>query len=173
MDNGPGVRQLRRRMRRAQALTVLLGMPGFACMLLSVPGVAPRLEFMAPAGVGGRIVWLLTGGFLFVGACLLFTAATQWARRLLWIRENSVAVPMRLAFDEPDGRGGRRIRARLFPPGSSSRSGRVMRIWVMPRDLHRHRGREWPAVVRFDPETGKPAVVDFEHGTLWAMAGDP
>jgi hypothetical protein len=35
----------------------------------------------------------------------------------------------------------------------------------------RHVHKELPAKVQFDPDTAKPAVISFEHGTLWAMAG--
>jgi hypothetical protein len=168
------IARLNSRKTRAQCASILLGLFGLLCICLYLqPGLIG-----APLGqhesYGGRLIWLLAGVSIIVLACYLYTTTTQWVRRLLWIRENVAPSPMTLTLEAVEGSEGTHFYAFLVvvePRASAQRSRWRMGLWAKPPDIGNYVHKALFAKVYFDPESGRPAVVDFEHGILWSIAG--
>ncbi len=174
MQTQEGIARLKRRNRIAQGASILLGMFGICSVCLYLEPGLLQIPLDQHELYGGKCIWLSVGvGFIFL-SCLFYTIATQWTRRLLWIRENVIPVAMRLTLEVVEDSESTDFYARLYPVERSyapGESGWRMRLWAKPKDIRKHLQGEFMAEVYFDPESGRPAVADFEHGILWSMAG--
>ncbi len=178
MDRGDGmnehreIERLRRRVHVAQLVSLLLGSVGLLTTIFPFQGDRFGLPWLVASTLPAVVAWMIGGICLFVGACLYFTASTQWARRLLWIWEHTSPVSMRLVVEQFEDSRGTRYRARIIPAESPPKGGWLMRLWIKPPDVRSLLRKDFPAQVYFDPESGRPAIVQFEHGILWSLAGN-
>lgn len=167
-----GIRRLRRRTALAQAASLLVGLLGLGCICVYLQpeffGVSTPQSTMH----GWLVVWLLMGLGLLASSCLLFTVVTQWTRRLLWIRENVAPSMMKLWVEIDETMDITAFHARLGPVDGKRGATWRMRLWATPRGIERFANTPLLARVYFDPETGRPAVVDFDCGILWSLAGE-
>ncbi|MDY0041680.1 MAG: hypothetical protein RBS57_15310, partial [Desulforhabdus sp.] len=153
----------------------LMGMFGVVavCIYLHAPWARAPME--AGQVWRGNVIWLLCGIGLLVVACFFYTVVTQWTRRLLWIRENVAPKSMGLTVEVIEGSPGAiEFYACLYPLEQSREVEEIgwrVKLWANPPDIMRYTSTKLPAKVQFDPDTATPAVVSFEHGILWSMAG--
>jgi hypothetical protein len=78
---------------------------------------------------------------------------------------------MRLILEVHDSSDSTTVYARLDPVSGTRNASWRMSLWAKPRNLQRFLNTAFNARVYFDPESRRPAVVDFDHGILWSMAG--
>ncbi len=165
------IARIRRRTILAQTASILLGLFGTGCVCLYFQPALFGISSDRPDPPGWLLVWLLAGIGLLCISCFFFTMVTQWTKRLLWIRENVAPITMNLTLMEEDGSAATSLHAILVPVGGTRSTRWRMSLWAKPPNLRRFLNKEFSARVYFDPESRKPAVVDFEHGILWSMAG--
>jgi hypothetical protein len=162
---------LRRRAALAQTASVLLGLFGTGCVCLYFQPALFGISTDPPETAGWLLIWLLAGIGLLCISCFFFTLVTQWTKRLLWIRENVAPSIMKLSLEVDDGSDSTTFYALLVPVAGTRNTGWRMSLWAKPPNLRRFLNKEFSARVYFDPESGRPALVDFDHGILWSMAG--
>ena len=134
----------------------------------TVLGVAPKnaVEYQ------DRLVWLLAAILFLMLGLAYFRVAWRWSRRLKWIVRSQRATPMRLQFDVREDSDSTSYHALLYPPDETSdRSGWRAALWLKPACAKADAGNQFDALVYFDPKSGKPAAIEYEHGFLWIMAG--
>lgn len=165
------IARLRRRTTLARTASILLAIFGLCCVCLYLrPGLL-GLPVEQHDSYGGKLIWLLVGVGLIAISCFFFTIVTQWTKRLLWIRENVAPSIMNLSLEVDDGSDSTTFYALLVPVAGTRNTGWRMSLWAKPPNLRRFLNKEFSSRVYFDPESGRPAVVDFDHGILWSMAG--
>jgi hypothetical protein len=165
------IARLRRRTAMAQTASILLGLFDTGCVCLYFQPVLFGISTDRPEPAGWFLIWLLAGIGLLCISCFFFTVVTQWTKRLLWIRRNVAPVMMDLRVEVDEGSDSTTFYALLVPADGTRNARWRMSLWAKPPNLRRFLNKELPARVYFDPESGKPAVVDFESGILWSMAG--
>jgi hypothetical protein len=160
------------RMALAQSVAVLLGLFGLGCICLVIRPDLFGISGDQPPTQGWLLIWLLSGGGLLAASSYFFTTVTQWRRRLIWVLKNVSPSRMRLVLREDESSGSSAIYARLDPVDATRNAGWRVKLWAKPRNIRRFLNTEFIARVYFDPGTGKPAVIAFDHGILWAMTGN-
>ena len=158
-----------------------------ACLLVGLFGLVSLVLYSEPSWVGvthageapyrGKLIWFLTGIGFLVFSLWGYVMTGRWRRRLLWIKNHVTPVQMKLTLKAHQRDSDPTYyEAKLAPSleGISDRmvSGWRVTLWVIPAGIGSQLNREFSANVFFDPVTGKPAVIEYEHGMLWAMAGN-
>jgi hypothetical protein len=155
---------------------------GLASLAVILFGVVSLLLYLNPTIIGvspknaveyqGNFIWLLTAMLFLILGVAFFLVAWWWSRRLKWIVRSQKARPMRLQFDVKDDSDSTSYYALLHSPNETSgRSEWRVAIWLKPACVKADAGNQFDAQVYFDPKSGKPAAIEYEHGFLWIMAG--
>ena len=149
-----------------------------ASLLVFFFGVFSIIIFFNPRLIGipqeqqqyyqGQWVWLLTGiGFLiFAVFCSIF--AGRHSRHLIWILRNVQPEPMRLTIeiehwsDSTDYHG--------ILTGLEDKPLWKVSLYSPSWKVEALAGKQVPAKVYLDPQRKRPAVIETEHGLLWAGA---
>lgn len=164
------------RLRRHTFLVV------FASLAVVMFGAISLLLYVNPTTVGaspenaaayqGNWIWLVIAIlFLLLGLAFFFIAG-QWSRRLKWIIRSQKARPMQLYIDvEQDSESTAYYALLHSPDETSGKSEWRASIWLKPASVKDDIGKQFDAQVYFDPRSGKPAVIEYERGILWIMAG--
>jgi hypothetical protein len=154
----------------------------FASLAVVVFGAISLLLYFNPTIVGvspedadayqGILIWLAIAIlFLMLGLAFFFLAG-QWSRRLKWIIRSQKARPMQLYIDVDQDSESTSYYALLNSPDETSgKSEWRASIWLKPASVKDDIGKQFDAQVYFDPKSGKPAVIEYESGILWIMAG--
>jgi len=165
------IRRLRRHTVFVRAAIILILIFGIISFVLYFD---PSLLNTPVEQYKGNLIWLLVG-IVFVGlAVLSFFLVGRWSRRLLWIVYHTVPRPMHLVLKVEEDSESTQYYAHLTPADSDPRNQRIWRIAVWGphhEDIKAIIGRDIRTQVYFDPESGRPAVIESEYGLLWAMAG--
>ena len=173
MADQDDIARLKRKHLLTQVVSLFVGLLGAAAVCLyfepSVMGVAAEQRH----AFQGQWVLLLLGIALCVVSAVSSITASRRTRRLLWIRGHIRPVAMLVELEVDDGSDLTEYYARLThsDSGDTQQSAWRVSLWQVPRRIRQHLGMRFPADVFFDPGTGTPALIEFEHGTLWVMAG--
>ncbi len=154
----------------ASAVVFLLGIVGLLLYFQpSLVGVSRESE----SEYRGKIVWLVAGiGFLVFGSLFVYISQ-QWPRRLQWILRTQSPQSVRLRIEIQEDSDSTQYYAVVVPVSAGGNGAPAWRIalWAAPASLRQRLGRTYDARAYYDPLTGRPAVIDYEHGYLWAMKG--
>jgi len=149
-----------------------------ASLLVFLFGVLSIILFFNPQLIGipqeqqqyyhGRWVWLLTGicFLIFAIFCSIFDG--RRARRLIWVLNNVQPELMRLTIeiehwsDSTDYYG--------VLSGASEKALWKVSLYSPSWKVEALAGEKAPVKVYIDPQRKEPAVIETEHGLLWAGA---
>ncbi|MHB1356337.1 MAG: hypothetical protein ACYCZF_10220 [Anaerolineae bacterium] len=153
----------------ASLVVILFGFIAL-CLLLNptLVGVSPE----SAGGYQGNYIWPIVALlFLSLGLAFVFIVC-RWTRRLHWIVRSQDAVPMKLQFEVREDSDSTSYYALLQSPDQAPGKDRWrVSIWLKPASIKADVGNQFFARVYYDPGSAKPAVIVYENGILWAMAG--
>ncbi len=173
MPKPSDIEQLDRRVYRGRLGWLLMAALGAFLLILYFH---PEWVGAGPGRPGGRkwhTLWLTTAVLCICLGPYFFIRYGRWWRRLKRIATTQPARPMKMKLGMESGEDGYRYNAWLNPVKSGAVDDYEWRVglWLAPSRLESQLGRQFDAQVFFDPESGKPAVIDYEKGTLWAWGG--
>jgi hypothetical protein len=165
------VRKLRRHTIFVRSVIILVLLFGIISLILYFD---PSLINTPEEQYKGILIWLVIG-IVFIGfGVFSFFFIGRWSRRLVWLLDNVVPVPMNLVLKVKEDSENTQYYAHLTPLGKDIRNQKIWRIalWGPSHEnMKTNIGRDIKAQVYFDPKSGRPAVIESEFGLLWAMAG--
>ena len=167
------IRQLKRKRLVTLGISLLVGSMGAGAVCLYIePGflgvpAEQRQVFQ------GHWVLLLLGTILCVVCAACSATIMRRTRRLLWICRHIHPIAMLANLQIEEGSDFTDYSAQLEPlrVGEGEQCRWQVSLWQVPPETRQHLGTRFRADVYFDPVAGTPALIDFEHGTLWVMAG--
>jgi hypothetical protein len=153
----------------ASLVVVLIGIVAFLLFLdPTLIGIAPG----PAAGYQGNLIWLFLAILLFLPGLAFILVVVRWTYRLKWIYRSQKSRPMRLRVVVKQDRDSTYYDALLHSvDATSGESEWRASIWVKPKSMKDDLGKEFAAQVYDDPRTAKPALIEYENGILWIMAG--
>ena len=168
-------RDLRRLFRHSSVV-------GFASLAVVLFGIISLLLYLNPTIVGvssenglayqGNWIWLFVSMTFMIVGMAFFLIAGWWSRRLKWILRSQKASLMRLSLEVNEDSDSTSYYALLQSPDvTSGRNEWRASIWLKPASVKGEIGKQFDAQVYFDPRSGKPAIIEYEKGILWIMAG--
>jgi len=155
---------------------------GFASLAVVLFGFISLLLYLNPTIIGvssenvvayqGNWIWLCVSMIFMLFGLAFFLIAGWWPRRLKWIVRSQKAKPMRLYLDIKEDSDITSYYALLHSSDETSgKSEWRASIWLKPASVKDDVGKQFDAQVYFDPRSGKPAIIEYEKGILWIMAG--
>ena len=155
---------------------------GLASLAIILFGVVCLLLYLNPTIIGlpandgvayrGNFIWLCTGLLFLITGMAFFLIAGWWSRRLRWIIQSQKARPMQLTLDIKEDSDSTSYYALLhYSEETSDKNKWRATIWLKPGSAKDDIGKPFDAQVYFDPGSGKPAIIEYEKGILWVMAG--
>jgi hypothetical protein len=153
-----------------------------ASLLVAAFGVVSLLLFVHPSLIGvepgsaatyrGNLIWLVLGGLLVTFGIVFLITAYRWPRRLLRVLRTQIAKPMLLQVEVDDSSDSTQYYALITDDSvrSNPRGWRVG-LWAPSGKTREQVGHELTAMVYLDPQTARPAVIEYADGYLWAMKG--
>jgi len=158
------VRKLRRYLTFGRLTTVLVMLPGAWSTSLYFD---PLGRF---PGYRGERVWVIFGIFFLIFGVFLIVISLRWPRRAIWVYHNVAPVATRMVLRMESWSDSNSYTAELRQIGAGNGSPRALEVSVFNPlwEAKQILGKEVVAGVYFDPRSNEPAVIETEHGLLWA-----
>jgi hypothetical protein len=154
-----------------------------ASLLIIAFGVISFLLFIKPSLIDvnrdssssyeGNFIWLVFGALFVILGIVFQSIAYRWSRHLLLVLNSRLIKPMRVKIEVDKSSDHTQYYACLFDDSAGvSPKGWRVGLWGPSRHMQELISHELSAIVYLDPQTAKPAVIEYANGYLWGMKGN-